>query len=49
MAQGLGASPLFPPMVVHMVSIGEVTGKLDEMLGKVADIYEDEVDDVVEE
>jgi len=47
MAAGLGISSLFPPMVIHMVSIGEVTGKLDEMLSKVADIYEDEVDDAV--
>ncbi len=39
---------LFPNMVVQMVSIGEEAGSLDEMLGKVADFYEDEVDALVE-
>lgn len=47
-AQGLAVgSSLFPPMVIHMVNIGEMTGKLDDMLGKVADIFDDEVDDAV--
>lgn len=46
-AHGLGQNNIFPPMVVHMVSIGEMSGKLDELLNKVADIYEDEVDDAV--
>src|SRR5580765_3951012 len=36
--------PVFPPMVGQMVKIGEETGELDEMLGKIADFYEDEVD-----
>jgi type IV pilus assembly protein PilC len=36
--------PIFPPMVSQMVKIGEETGELDKMLGKVADFYEDEVD-----
>jgi type IV pilus assembly protein PilC len=40
----LAASRMFPPMVVQMISIGEETGQLDEMLGKVADFYEAEVD-----
>ena len=39
---------LFPSMVIQMVSIGEETGALDAMLGKVADFYEQEVDDAVE-
>jgi type IV pilus assembly protein PilC len=39
---------VFPPMVVQMCSIGEETGSLDGMLGKVADFYEQEVDDAVE-
>ncbi|HEX2333080.1 MAG TPA: type II secretion system F family protein [Burkholderiales bacterium] len=41
-------SSVFPNMVVQMVSIGEETGALDAMLGKVADFYEQEVDDAVE-
>ena len=39
---------LFPNMVVQMVSIGEESGSLDAMLGKVADFFEAEVDDAVE-
>ena len=39
---------LFPSMVIQMVSIGEESGQLDGMLGKVADFYEAEVDDAVE-
>ncbi|MGE0384832.1 MAG: type II secretion system F family protein [Gammaproteobacteria bacterium] len=39
---------LFPNMVIQMVSIGEESGALDDMLGKVADWYEQEVDDAVE-
>ena len=37
-------APVFPPMVGQMVKIGEETGELDAMLGKVADFYEEEVD-----
>jgi type IV pilus assembly protein PilC len=40
----LAADPVFPPMVGQMVKIGEETGELEKMLGKVADFYEDEVD-----
>ena len=43
-AQPLMESPVFPPMVSQMVKIGEETGELEKMLGKVADFYEDEVD-----
>jgi len=39
---------LFPNMVVQMVAIGEESGSLDEMLGKVADFFEQEVDDAVD-
>ncbi len=42
------AQNVFPSMVIQMVSIGEETGALDSMLGKVADFYEAEVDDAVE-
>jgi type IV pilus assembly protein PilC len=42
------AANVFPSMVIQMVSIGEETGALDSMLGKVADFYEAEVDDAVE-
>lgn len=41
-------SGVFPDMVVQMVAIGEESGSLDEMLGKVATIYEQEVDDAVD-
>jgi type IV pilus assembly protein PilC len=46
-AEPLRASPLFPSMVAHMVGVGEETGNLDGMLGKVADFYEDEVAAVI--
>ena len=39
---------IFPNMVIQMVAIGEESGALDEMLGKVADWYEQQVDDAVE-
>lgn len=43
----LSAYPLFPPMVVEMVKIGEQTGKLDESLSRVSEYYEREVDQTV--
>jgi type IV pilus assembly protein PilC len=43
-ATPLSENPVFPPMVSHMVKIGEETGELEKMLGKIADFYEDEVD-----
>jgi type IV pilus assembly protein PilC len=43
-AQPLVEQPVFPPMVSQMVKIGEETGELDAMLGKIADFYEEEVD-----
>jgi type IV pilus assembly protein PilC len=45
--QPLEASKQFPPMVVSMVDVGEETGKLPEMLLKMADVYDDEVDNAV--
>jgi type IV pilus assembly protein PilC len=43
-SEPLAADPVFPAMVSQMVKIGEETGELDKMLGKIADFYEDEVD-----
>jgi len=43
-SEPLGASKVFPPMVVQMIAVGETTGALDAMLGKIADFYDDEVD-----
>lgn len=43
----LAETKIFPPMVVQMVGVGEATGALDAMLAKVADFYEDEVDNAV--
>jgi type IV pilus assembly protein PilC len=40
----ISRDPVFPPMVGHMVAVGEETGQLDQMLGKIADFYEAEVD-----
>jgi type IV pilus assembly protein PilC len=47
MAEPLAASGVFPPMVVQMISVGEATGAMDTMLTKIADFYDDEVDDAV--
>jgi type IV pilus assembly protein PilC len=44
----LRRSQVFPPMVVQMINVGEQTGGLDEMLTKIADFYDDEVDTAVE-
>jgi type IV pilus assembly protein PilC len=43
----LEASAVFPPMVISMVDVGEQTGALPEMLMKIADNYEEEVDNAV--
>jgi len=43
-AAPLQASGVFPPMVISMVAVGEQTGGLDEMLAKIADFYDEEVD-----
>ncbi|HSI63076.1 MAG TPA: type II secretion system F family protein [Candidatus Saccharimonadia bacterium] len=47
MVAPLESSRVFPPMVISMVDVGEETGQLPEMLLKVADVYEDEVDNSV--
>ncbi len=46
-AEPLIQSKVFPPMVCHMIAVGETTGALDQMLQKIADFYEDEVDNAV--
>ena len=43
-AAPLQKSKVFPPMVISMIAVGEQTGGLDEMLTKIADFYDDEVD-----
>jgi type IV pilus assembly protein PilC len=40
----LAETKVFPPMVVQMIGVGEATGAMDQMLGKIADFYDDEVD-----
>lgn len=47
LAEPLSKVKVFPPMVTHMISVGEATGALDSMLSKIADFYDEEVDDVV--
>lgn len=47
LAEPLSKAKVFPPMVTHMIAVGESTGALDSMLGKIADFYDDEVDAAV--
>jgi type IV pilus assembly protein PilC len=47
-AEPLAETGVFPPMVTQMISVGEATGALDTMLGKIADFYDDEVDAAVD-
>ena len=47
LSEPLRSAPVIPPMVVHMISVGESTGALDQMLSKIADFYDDEVDTAV--
>ncbi len=46
-AQPIAENAVFPPMIGHMVRVGEETGELDGMLGKIADFYEEEVDNSI--
>jgi len=48
MADPMDATGLFPSMVVQMVAVGEATGALDNMLSKIADFYDEEVDTAVD-
>jgi len=47
LAEPLMKSKVFPPMVTHMIAVGEQTGALDTMMNKIADFYDDEVDNAV--
>jgi type IV pilus assembly protein PilC len=47
LAEPLMKEKVFPPMVTHMIAVGESTGALDAMMGKIADFYDDEVDNAV--
>ena len=47
MSEPLEQAGIFPPMVVQMVQVGESTGALDSMLGKIADFYDEDVDNLV--
>lgn len=47
LVEPLKASGVFPPMVTQMINVGEQTGALDTMLGKIADFYDEEVDTAV--
>jgi type IV pilus assembly protein PilC len=47
LAEPLSKSKVFPQMVVQMIAVGEATGALDNMLNKIADFYDDEVDAAV--
>jgi type IV pilus assembly protein PilC len=47
LSQPLGETKVFPPMVVQMINVGEQTGALDQMLQKIAEFYEEEVDTAV--
>jgi type IV pilus assembly protein PilC len=47
LAEPLSKAKVFPPMVTQMISVGEATGALDNMLGKIADFYDEEVDTAV--
>lgn len=48
MAEPLAQSGIFPGMVVQMISVGEATGAMDQMLSKIADFYDEEVDAAVD-
>jgi type IV pilus assembly protein PilC len=47
LSEPLRTAPVFPLMVTHMITVGESTGSLDQMLSKIADFYDDEVDSAV--
>ena len=48
MSEPLAKTQVFPNMVVQMIAVGESTGAMDSMLGKIADFYDEEVEVSVE-
>ena len=48
LAEPLSKTPVFPPMVVRMISVGEQAGELEKMLSKIADFYDEQVDAAVD-
>ena len=48
-SEPLRKSDVFPPMVIQMIAVGEQTGAMDEMLNKIADFYDTEVDTAVDQ
>ncbi len=48
LASSLGRQPIFPPMLIRMVSAGEATGKIDTMLEKMADFWDEEIEAVLD-
>ena len=47
LASSLGRQPIFPPMLIRMVSAGEATGKIDTMLEKMADFWDEEIEAIL--
>jgi type IV pilus assembly protein PilC len=47
MVEPMQVEPVFPPLMIEMIRIGESTGSLDAILQKLADLYEDDVDNAV--
>ena len=47
-SEPLSEEGVFPPMVIHMIAVGESTGAVDAMMMKIADFYDDEVDTAVD-
>jgi type IV pilus assembly protein PilC len=48
LANSLARQPIFPPMLVRMVSAGEQTGKIDAMLEKMADFWDEEIEAILD-
>jgi len=48
LAEPMMETKVFPPMVVQMIAVGEATGAMDTMMSKIADFYEEEVDNAVD-